>query len=111
MFDFENCSDLLWEKNVFVIEIFLRFLEHFFLHTVKGQKNFLEQNTFEAEYFFNLLVEDSLRSNTFQCNNQNANWNKYFGCRNLRDGNKIKKVLFGFGTLKDQDRFQIRKFV
>ena len=56
VFCYQNCSDLLWEKIVLVIEknfeaegrefeIFLRSLEHF-IQTVKGQNNFWSQNVF-----------------------------------------------------------------
>ena len=45
---YQNCSELLWEKNFLVIEKFakiLRSLEQF-IQTVKGQKKFWWQNAF-----------------------------------------------------------------
>ena len=50
MFDFENCSDLLWEKNVLVIEIFLDNSNNSFLQwkvrTISETEYILKQNVF-----------------------------------------------------------------
>ena len=46
LFCFENCSDLLWEKNVPVFFHFNNLLEQWKVGTI-----------LETEYFFNLLLE------------------------------------------------------
>ena len=63
VFCYQNCSDLLWEKNVLVIEKILRSLE--FIQTVIGQNNF-------SECFFNFswmfLISNKLEQFEFKLN-------------------------------------------
>ena len=66
VFCYQNCSDLLWEKNVLVIKknflnsrLKAKNLQKFWDHYDILLKQWKVGPIFEAEYFFNLFLEVS----------------------------------------------------
>jgi hypothetical protein len=77
VFCYQNCSDLLWEKNVLLIKKnfwkleakFLRSLKQF-IQTVKGQNKFSEQNAF-LTCFWRFLISNKLKQLEFKLKTKN----------------------------------------
>ena len=64
VFCFENCSDLQWEKNVLLSSMDLEKLLQIRCWRLRTRTIYSNSEIFETEFFFNLLLEVPVRSDT-----------------------------------------------